>query len=297
MSSRTATRLLGALAVPALALGLSACGADEQPASESTEGGDPGAAAALSPQDAILASVENLNASSYQMEATMTLDGTEFMAMTGAYEGENSRASADIFMSAMMAASGETMTAEEEAMMGGMLEDMHTETVVVDQIMYMQMTGGMFTAMSESYGEDAWFTLDLTSDEAMAQAYAQYGGLDLAQQTELILTELADVEETGDGVFTGTLNPDSEAMSALSGSPLGAGADAGALVEGTTVTVTLDDAGLLKSMTMQMPEVEGMTMEMTSEITEIGGSYDIAAPDSTNLHDFEEFTSALGGGM
>ncbi|MDN3239331.1 hypothetical protein [Glycomyces tritici] len=296
MSSRTATRLLGALAVPALALGLSACGAEEKPASETSEAPEEGAVAALSPQDAILASVENLSASSYQMDASMTIDGTEFMAMTGAYEGENSKASADIFMSAMMEASGETMTAEEEAMMGGMLDDMHTETVVFDKVMYMQFTGGMFDAMAESYGEDAWFTMDLTSDEAMAQAYAQYGGMDLAQQTELILTELADVEETGDGVYTGTLSGDSEAMSALSGSAMG-GADAAAMVDGTQVTVTLDDQGLLKTMTMSMPEIEGMTMEMTSEIVEIGGSYDIKAPESTNLHDFEEFTAALGGGM
>ena len=114
MSSRTATHLIGALAVPALALGLSACGADEQPSSEN-ENADPGAAAALSPQDAILASVENLNAESYAMEASMTIDGAEFMAMTGAYEGENSKASADIFMSAMMEASGEEVPHRESA--------------------------------------------------------------------------------------------------------------------------------------------------------------------------------------
>lgn len=295
MSSRTATRLIGAFAIPALGLGLAACGSDENP-SEGSNGGNEGAVAALSPQEAVLASVEGLDDSSYKMESTMTIDGTEFMDMTGSYEGDSSQAGADIFMSAMMEASGETMTAEEEAMMGGMLEDMHTETVVVDQVMYMQLTGGMFDAMAESFGEDAWFTVDLTSDEAIAEAYAQYGGMDLAQQTELVLTELTDVEETGEGVYTGTLSADSEAMSALSGSGL-AGSEASAMVEGTEVTVTLDDDGLLKTMTMAMPEIEGMTMEMTSEIVEIGGSYDIKAPESTNLHDFEEFTSALGGGM
>lgn len=295
MSSRTATRLIGAFAIPALGLGLAACGSEEKP-SEGSNAGNEGAVAALSPQEAVLASLEGLDDSSYKMESTMTVDGTEFMAMTGSYEGESSQASADIFMSAMMEASGEQMTPEEEAMMGDMFGDMHTETVVVDQVMYLQMTGGMFDSMAESYGEDAWFTLDLTSDDAIAEAYAQYGGMDLAQQTELILTELTDVEETGDGVYTGTLSADSEAMSALSGSSL-AGSDASAMVDGTAVTVTLDDDGLLKSMTMAMPEVEGMTMEMTSEIVEIGGSYDIKAPESTNLHDFDEFTAALGGGM
>ncbi|MDA1359976.1 hypothetical protein O1R50_10095 [Glycomyces luteolus] len=293
MSSRTATRLIGALAVPALGLGLAACGAEEKPAEDATTAAEEGAAAALSPGEAVLASVENLNGSSYKMESTMTVDGVDFMAMTGMYEGENSQASADIFMGAMMEASGETMTAEEEAMMGGLLGDMHTETVVFDKVMYMQMTGGMFDAMAESYGEDAWFTMDLTSDEEMAQVYAQYGGMDLAQQTELMLSELENVEETGDNTFTGTLSADSEAMSALSGSM--GGADAAAAIDGTEVTVTLDDDGLLKSMTMEMPEIEGMTMAMTSEIVEIGGTYDIKAPESTNLHDFEELTAGLGG--
>ncbi|WP_205325739.1 hypothetical protein [Glycomyces sp. YM15] len=293
MSSRTATRLIGALAVPALGLGLAACGAEE-PSEEATTAAEEGAAAALSPADAVLASVENLNASSYKMESTMTIDGVDFMAMTGMYEGENSQASADIFMGAMMEASGETMTAEEEAMMAGLLGDMHTETVVVDKVMYMQMSGGMFDALSESFGEDAWFTMDLTSDEQMAQVYAQYGGMDLAQQTELMLSELENVEETGDNTFTGTLSADSEAMSALSGSAMG-GADAAAAIDGTEVTVTLDDAGLLKSMSMTMPEMEGMVMEMNSEIVEIGGTYDIKAPESTNLHDFEELAAGLGG--
>jgi hypothetical protein len=297
MSSRTATRLIGALAIPAVALGLSACGSEEKPSEGATTAAEENAAAALSPGEAILASVENLNASSYQMEASMTVDGTEFMVMTGAYEGESSKASADIFMSAMIEASGEEVPPEMEAMFG----DMHTETVVVDDVMYMQLSGGMFDAMAESYGEDAWFTMDLTSEDAIAEAYAQYGGMDLAQQTELILTGLTDVKETGDGVYTGTLSADSEALAGLSGAGLGAGSDAGsdaaAMIEGTEVTVTLDGDGLLKSMTMAMPEIEGMTMEMTSEITEIGGTYDIKAPESTNLHDFEEFTSAMGGGM
>lgn len=291
MSSRTATRLIGALAVPALGLGLAGCGSEEPNDTGSEGGGNDGAVAALSPGEAVLASVESLGDSSYKMESTMTVNGQEFMTMTGAYEGENSQASADILMSAMMEASGEEMSPEDQAMMGDMFGDMHTETIVVDQVLYMQMTGGMFDAMAESYGEDAWFTMDLTGDEALAEIYSQYGGMDLGEQTELMLTELENVEETGDNTFTGTLSADSEALSALSGS---AGSDAAGMVDGTEVTVTLDDDGLLKTMSMTMPDVEGMSMEMTSEIVEIGGSYDIKAPESTNLHDFEEFTSGLG---
>lgn len=301
MSSRTATRLIGAFAIPALGLGLTACGSEEEPTAGATTAAEENAAAALSPGEAVLASVENLNASSYQMASTMTIDGTEFMSMTASYEGENSHASADIFMSAMLSAFGEDLSAEDQAMMGDMFGDMHSETIVVDNVLYMQMSGGMYDAMAESYGEDAWFTTDLTSEGALAEAYAQYGGMDLGQQTELILTELTDVKETGDGVYTGTLNGDSEAVSALAGSGLGMGSDAGSdvagMIDGTEVTVTLDDDGLLKSMSMALPEIEGMTMEMTSEITEIGGSYDIKAPESTNLHDFEEFVSGMGAGM
>lgn len=290
MSSRIATRLLGALAVPALGLGLVACGSEE-PAKETTGGNEEEAVAALSPQEAVLASVSGLDDSSYKMESNMTVNGLDFMLMTGEYDGDASKASADILMSAILEASGEQMTAEEQAMMEGMFTDMHTETIVVDQVMYMQMTGGMYDAAAESFGEDAWFTMDLTSDEAMAEVYSQYGGMDLGQQTEKILTELENVEETGENTFTGTLSADSESMTALSDA---SGADAAAMVEGTEITVTLDDDGLLKTMTMTLPETEGMAMVLTSEIVEIGGSYDIAAPESTNLHPFEDLMAGAG---
>lgn len=291
MSSRTATRLLGALAVPALGLGLVACGSDE-PANDTAGGNEEEAAvAALSPQEAVLASVSGLDDSSYKMESNMTVNGLDFMLMTGEYDGDASKASADILMSAIVEASGEQMTAEEQAMMEGMFSDMHTETIVVDQVMYMQMTGGMYDAAAESFGEDAWFTVDLTSDEAIAEVYSQYGGMDLGQQTEQILTELENVEETGENTFTGTLSADSESMSALSDA---SGTDAAAMVEGTEITVTLDDDGLLKTMTMTLPETEGMAMVLTSEIVEIGGSYDIAAPESTNLHPFEDLMAGAG---
>lgn len=291
MSSRTATRLLGALAVPALGLGLVACGSDE-PANDTAGGNEEEAAvAALSPQEAVLASVSGLDDSSYKMESNMTVNGLDFMLMTGEYDGDASKASADILMSAIVEASGEQMTAEEQAMMEGMFSDMHTETIVVDQVMYMQMTGGMYDAAAESFGEDAWFTVDLTSDEAIAEVYSQYGGMDLGQQTEQILTELENVEETGENTFTGTLSADSESMSALSDA---SGTDAAAMVEGTEITVTLDDDGLLKTMTMTLPETEGMAMVLTSEIVEIGGSYDIAAPESNNLHPFEDLMAGAG---
>jgi hypothetical protein len=120
----------------------------------------------------------------------------------------------------------------------------------------------------------------------MAEVYGQFGGLDLRAQTETMLSSLENVEETGDNTFTGTLSADSEALAPfVEDVP---DADAAAL-EGTEVTVTLDDNGLLKSMTMALPEMDGIVMEMTSEITEIGGSYDIAAPDTDNLVPFEEF--------
>ncbi|SDD65158.1 hypothetical protein [Glycomyces harbinensis] len=294
MTSRTAQRLAGAIAAPALGLALVACGDGGNDTSGGSGDADNQAAAQLSPQEAVLASVEGLNDSSYKMESTMTVNGLDYLVSSGTYAGENSQASADILMSALMEASGEQLTPEEAEMMGSMFGDMHTETVVIDKVLYMQMSGGMFDAMAEDFGENAWFTMDLTEDAALSDIYSQYGGMDLGEQTELILTDLTDVEETADGTFTGTLDADSEAMTALSGA---SGAEASALVDGTEVTVTLDGDGLLQTMVMSLPEYQGMTMEMTSEIVEIGGDYTITAPDTDNLHDFEEFGAALGGGM
>jgi hypothetical protein len=291
MTSRTAQRLAGAIAVPALGLALVACGSDE-PADQSGGDTDNQGTAQLSPQDAVLASVEGLNDSSYKMESVMTVNDLDYLTATGTYAGESSQASADILMSALMEASGEQYTAEEQEMMSSMFGDMHTETIVVDQVLYMQMSGGMFDAMAEDFGEDAWFTMDLTEDAALSEIYSQYGGMDLAEQTELVLTELTDVQETGEGTYTGTLTAESEAMTALSGA---SGAEATALVDGTEVTVNLDDDGLLESMVMTMPEYEGMTMEMTSTVVEVGGDYEITAPATDNLHDFEEFGASLGG--
>jgi hypothetical protein len=285
MSSRTATRLIGALAVPALGLGLAACGTEEP--AEGTDGGKE-EVAAISPMEAVQAAVQGLDGDSYKMDSSMTVDGTEFMVMTTTVDGENAQAVGDMYMSAMMEASGEAV----DPAMAEMFGDMHTESIIVGDTAYLQFTGGMFDAMSEEYGEDAWFTIDLAGDSDMAEVYSQFGGMDLASQTELMLTELTDVEETGDGVYTGTLDPESEAMQGLAGEI--AGADAAAM-EAIDVTVTLDDDGLLKSMTMTLPETDGMTMEMVSEVVEIGGSYDIAAPASANLVPFEEFMGGLGG--
>ncbi|NUQ87198.1 hypothetical protein [Glycomyces sp. MUSA5-2] len=283
MHSRTSLRLTGVVAVAAFGLGLAACG----DGSNDTAGGGSGdtadneAAAALSPQEAVLAAVTGLDDDSYVMESSMTVSGSEFVAMTTTVDGENAKSVGDISMSAMAEAAGE----EIDPSMASLFGDMHSESIIVGDTAYMQFSGGMFDGMAEQYGEDAWFTLDMTEGD-MAEVYGQFGGLDLKAQTETMLSSLENVEETGDNTFTGTLSADSEALAPfVEDIP---DADATAL-EGTEVTVTLDDNGLLKSMTMALPEMDGIVMEMTSEITEIGGSYDIAAPDTDNLVPFEEF--------
>lgn len=283
MHSRTSLRLTGVVAVAAFGLGLAACG----DGSNDTAGGGSGdtadneAAAALSPQEAVLAAVTGLDDDSYVMESSMTVSGSEFVTMTTTVDGENAKSVGDISMSAMAEAAGE----EIDPSMASLFGDMHSESIIVGDTAYMQFSGGMFDGMAEQYGEDAWFTLDMTEGD-MAEVYGQFGGLDLKAQTETMLSSLENVEETGDNTFTGTLSSDSEALAPfVEDIP---DADATAL-EGTEVTVTLDDNGLLKSMTMALPEMDGIVMEMTSEITEIGGSYDIAAPDTDNLVPFEEF--------
>ncbi|MEU6250626.1 hypothetical protein [Glycomyces sp. NPDC047010] len=289
MHSRTKMRLVGALAVPALGFGLVACGDGSNDTAGGSGDTDGDNAAALSPQEAVAAAFSGLDNDSYKMESTMTIDGAEFVAMTTMVEGDNAASSGDILMSAMAEASGEEIDPSMAALFG----DMHTETIVIGDTAYLQFSGGMFDGMADEYGDDAWFTMDITEGE-MGEVYSQFGGMDLASQTETILGSLENVEETGDNTFTGTLAADSEAMAAFTE---GASATDTAAIESIEVTVALDDDGLLKTMSMTLPETEGMTMEMTSEVVEIGGSYDIAAPATENLVPFEEFAGGFMGGF
>jgi hypothetical protein len=285
MHSRTSVRITGALAVAAVGHGLAACG----DGSNDTAGGGSGDgenAAALTPQEAVAAAFQGLSDDSYKMESTMTLNGADFVAMTTVVDGDNAQSSGDVLMSAMAEASGEEIDPSMAALFG----DMHTETIVIGETAYIQISGGMFDGLTEEYGEDVWFTTDITEGE-MGDVYSQFGGMDLASQTEMMLSSLENVEETGDNTYTGTLAADSEALAAFTE---GATAADTAALESIEVTVALDDDGLLKSMTMTLPETDGMTMEMTSEVVEIGGSYDIAAPASDNLVPFEEF---MGSGF
>ncbi|GAB4002372.1 hypothetical protein GCM10029992_40370 [Glycomyces albus] len=229
------------------------------------------------------------------MDSHMTVDDLDFMDMTLRVEGESSHATQDIYMSAIMEAMGEDFSGdpEMEEMMESMFADAHSEAIVIDDVLYMQFAGGgIFESVAEDFGEDAWFTLDLTDDSEISQIYQQVGSFDLREQTELMLNELTDVEEVEDGVYTGTLEPDSEAMRTLMNST-GGTANGAQLVDDTEVTVTVDEDGLLETVEMTLPEIEGMTIHTVSEIVEIGGSYDIAAPESDNVHTFEEFAGSF----
>ncbi|GAB3659628.1 hypothetical protein [Glycomyces tarimensis] len=288
MSTATTRRLVGASAIPALALGLAACTSGS---SESgSESGDD-AAAQPSPQQLVLASYEGLNEDSYKMESTMTVNDLEFMTMTNSVEGEAMRATQDMQMSVILEATGDDYSSDPEMaeMMEQMFSDTRTESILVDDVLYMQLSGGMFASITEEFGEDAWFTIDLAEDGRVSDVYEQFGSFDLASQTETLLTELSDVEETADGVYTGTLSADSEAMQSM----LGATGGASSAVDGTEVTITVDDEGLLETMEMAFPETDGMTMNLVSEIVEVGGEYGIAAPDSDNIHSFDDFAGAM----
>ncbi|WP_114149484.1 hypothetical protein [Glycomyces xiaoerkulensis] len=297
MPTSTTRRLAGAVAVPAFALALAACSPETSSDSEDTadEAQEDDAAAQLSPHETVLASYEGLDSESYKMESSMTVDDIDFMDMTSVSDGESARSSQDMYMSAIMEAMGEDMPDDPEAneMMETMFSDMHSESIIVDDVIYMQFSGGMFAMLAEDFGEDAWFTLDLNEQGELSELYQEFGSFDLAEQTELMLEELGDVEETGDGVYTGTLSADSEAMETMMGAT-GAGANGAEFAGETELTVTIDDRGLLESMEMTLPEIEGMTMRMVSEIVEIGGDYDISVPDSDNIHPFEDF-AMMGG--
>ena len=287
MTVVTPRRLAAAAVFPALALGVAACGSNgPDPGSNSDDNSQ------LSPEQVVLSSYEGLEGESYQMEMTMTVNGVDFMSATSQVEGESSRTSQDLYMSAILEAMGEEPPEDPETaeMMEAMFSDVHTEMILVDGTAYMQLSGGALDT-TEAFGEDAWFTFDLAEIADLDQVYQQFGGLDLASQTETLLTEMTDVEETGNGVYTGTLNGQSELMESV----LGATGDpaAAALVEGAEVVVTLDGDGLLNKLEITFPETEGMTMHLVSEVVEIGDSYDITAPESDNLHSFEELAGAM----
>ena len=277
MPTRTARRLSGVLAAPALGLALVACGIEDQAASQT------------SAHEVVLASVEGLDDTSYKIESTMTLNGLDYITSAGTFDGENAQVTYDLDSVALAAA--EDLTPEEIEMANAMFEDIHTETIVVDKVVYMQMSGDIFDAMAEEFGEDAWFAKDLTEEETLSDVASEYGGMALTEQTDLILADLVNVQETGDGAYTGLLTAQSEAMSTLSGY---FGDDISARADGTQVAMTLDDDGLLKTMAVTLPEFEGLTMAITSEIVEVGGDYVIEAPATDNLHDFEEFSTGAG---
>lgn len=277
-------RPVGAAAVTALALALAACGGDsdtDQPESD-----------ALTSAEMVLASFDSLQSESYMMETTMTVDGATFLRSTDMVDGQSGHSTQDLYMSALLEAAGEEVPDDPEldAMLGSMFSDMHTETVFLDGVVYMQLSGGMFGMMTEELGEDVWFTLDLAEHSDLDEIYSQIGAMDLASQTETLLTELTDVEETGDGVYTGTLSADSEYMEGILGATGPAGAEVGGFEE--TEVVIAVDGGLLQSLELTLPEMEGMTMQVVSEVVEIGGTYDITAPDSDNIHPFEGLLNA-----
>src|SRR5690625_2135346 len=111
----------------------------------------------------VLASYQGLDGDSYTMESTMTVNDVDFMDMTNIVDGDTSHSTQDLYMSAIIEAMGEDYSDDPEmaTMMETMFADMHTEAILVDGMIYMQFTGGMFDAMAEDFGEDAWFTLDL----------------------------------------------------------------------------------------------------------------------------------------
>lgn len=288
MLTATARRLVGAIAIPALAFGLVACtdsGSDDSGADGSAK---------LGPHDMVLASYEGLGDESYTMESVVTVNDLELMSMSSAVDGEAARSTQDLYMSAVIEAMGDDYSEDPEMaeMMEAMFADTHSEAIRIDDVIYMQFTGGMFAVMAEDFGEDAWFTLDLAEDTRMGDIYRQFGSFDLSEQTQMMLTDLSDVEETEEGVYTGTLDPESEAMRTMLQATGGA-ANGVEIPEGIEITVTVDDDGLLKTLEMTLPESEGMVVHMVSEVTDIGGDYAIAAPESDNMHSFDEFAGAM----
>jgi hypothetical protein len=298
MTITTLGRLAGPAAIGVLAVGLAGCG------NAAGDGGaDPvnGRVAALSPYEVVLASYEDLDDGSYTMESTMLMNDILFVEATSVVaDGNRSRASQDLYLSVFLDAAGAQLggeqfgaDAETSELYQSMFDDAHTEAILVDDILYLQLSGGMFEMMAGEYGSGTWFTIDLTAEGGdLGGIYEQVGSFDLSEQTERLLGELSDVEAVGDGVYKGTLDADSETMETMLGSLGGGTGDAAAMIDATEVTIILDEDGLLKSLELTMPEIEGMTMTFTSEVTEVGGDYSIEPPDADRLVPFEDLIGA-----
>lgn len=284
-------RLVSVAALATLALGLTACDGGDGGSSPSGTGDVSG----LSPAEAVLASFQNLSSQSYKMESTVSVNDIEFVTSTSLVNGDAMHTSQDMHMSAMLEVAGQGLPQDPALrdMMGQMFQDTHTESILVDGVYYFQLTGGMYSSLTEQYGPDAWFTVDVSEQPDLNELYSEIGSFDLAAQTETLLNSLSDLRETSPGVYTGTLNPNAEPMQALLGSmgTLGTGANA---FEGIEMVITLDNSGRLKSMEMTMPEMEGMTMRIVTTVVEVGGDYSIAAPQSTNLHSFDDLVNFTG---
>lgn len=281
----TTRRLAGATALAALGLSLAACGADSSSGQDDTE---------LSPDQVVLASYEDLRGQSYTMESIITINGVPFVESTSEVNSDGSRTSQDMRLSALLDLVGDEMAQDPALadMMALMFSDVHTESILVDGVLYMQMSGGVYAAIDAQYGPDAWFTIDIAEQADLEEALDKVGGFDLAAQTETLLNSLTDVRETSPGVYTATLRPDTGPMESIMDSMGTVGATAA--VESIEMTITLDDSGLLRSMEMNIPELEGATMQIVSTVADIGGQYDVAPPTSTNLHPFESLVGIMG---
>lgn len=287
----TRRAMIGAAVLTTLALGLSACTSDPSEDSNQDEG--------AGPEQVVLASFNDLAADSYTLETSMTVNGVDFLQSTSVHDGESSMVSQDMYMSALLDAAGDDYSDDlaEDPDMAEMMEtlfaDSHTETVLVEGVVYMQFSGGIMAA-SDEFGEDAWFTVDLAEAGDLSDVYEQVGSFDLASQTETLLNDLADLEETGDGVYTGSLAGDSELLQSMVGATSAAtDPTVEAAFEAAEVTVTLDDAGLFKTFEMTLPEIDGITIHSVTEVVEIGGDYDITVPDTDNIHSLEEFATGM----
>lgn len=292
MPAVTTRGLAGAFAIPVLALGLTACSSTSGP------GSDPDGSAALTAEQVVLASYEGLEGGSYTMDMTITVNGSDFITSTTVIDGEASHVSQDVHMSAILEAMGDGDFDDPElaGLLESMFTDVHSETIVVDGVVYMQVSGGALD-VSSSFDPDAWFTADLSGMVDLNAIYEQIGGLDLASQTKLLFSELTNLEQTGDGVYTGTLKADSQVAKSMVGTTSAMGdpaAEGGFDATETTVVVTVDGEGLLRGIEVSVPELDGVAVRMVGEIVQVGGEVDITAPDSDNLHTFDELFGTTG---
>lgn len=280
-------RLCGMAAVPVLMLGLSACTIHSQADPDEVAVSLPGA------HEAVIAAYDGLADEPFTIKTSLEVNELDFIDQSTMVDGDSRRTTQDTYMSVIHEISGSDYSDDPEMaeLMKSQFADLQMEAIVVDEIAYMYHANDGYDSLAEEFGEDAWFSVDVTAETELGEIYGLFNTFDSADLAGQIIGDLADVELVGDGAYTGRLHNDTEALRSLLEVADASTANDLSRVDEIEVNVALDDGDELESIELTLPETVGMTTTFVSEVVESGGEYEITAPATDNLYPIEELNS------